>query len=180
MTNRTYRAELRLRKIDDFFSAPDVSPMSDDYQVYSSTSGIEFIARELAGHRQLRAIDVTLLLPAAQLQPDLESRTRAAVQRYGASRIADIEHDVDVLRDQVRQTLLLAIPAWFVLLGLAEAVSHIDAPVLDIAGQGLGVAAWVLLWFPLDTMIFGIRHKRDAGDVYRRLMTMTLTILPAT
>jgi hypothetical protein len=175
---RIYQAELHLRKIDDLFESPDVSPMSDDYQVYSYTSGIEFVAKELAAHRQLRAVDLTLLLPATQIEPNLESRTRAAIQRYCASRIRDIENDLGALRYQSRHTLRIAIPAWLVLLGVGQVLSSSGQPEFDIAGQGLSVVAWILLWFPLDTMIFGIRQKRAESEIYRSLMAVTLKIVP--
>ncbi len=178
MQKRTYQTELRLRKIDDLFQAPGVSPMSEDYQVYSYTSGIEFVAKELAVRRQLQAVDLTLLLPAAQIEPDLESRTRAAVRRYCTGRLRDIENDLRLLHYQSRRTLLAAIPAWLVLLGVAQVLSSRGHAVVDIAGQGLSVIAWVLLWFPLDTMIFGIRHKQAEREIYRRLMAMTLKVVP--
>jgi hypothetical protein len=180
MTNKkVYEAELRLLSVDDLFRTSAISPMSEDYQPYSNMPAVEFIAREFAGRRGMRAVAITLLLPPTQIEANLESAVRAGIGRYCASRMMDIDEDLAVLRTQVRQTLLVAVVAWFVLIGLAQLLSKVDHPVFDIVGQGLGVAAWVLLWFPLDAIIFGVRHKRADRAVYDKIARAELQILPA-
>jgi hypothetical protein len=174
----TYEAELRLQSVHDLFRTPLISPMSEDYHPYSNIPGVEFIAKEFMGRRGVRSIDLTLFLPASEIEPDLEMRVRAGISRYCDSRIKDIDEDLAVLRTQVRQTLLIAVAAWFVLIGLAQVLSRVDQAVFDILGQGLGVAAWVLLWFPLDAIIFGIRHRQADRTVYRRVAETKVRILP--
>jgi hypothetical protein len=171
--------ELRLQSIDDLFRAPNISPLSDDFPIYNSSPGIDYLARELAGRRTPKILFLKLLLPAAQITPDLETQASTAITRYCDSRIADIENDLRLLWEQVRQTLLWAIPGWFVLLGLAHFLSKIPDPEFDIIAQGLSVLAWVLLWFPLDTMIFGIRQRRAERDRYRLIRETHLQLLPA-
>lgn len=176
--NETDRADLRLRSIDDLFRAPNLSPLSEDYQLYNSMPGIEYLAKDLTARGKPRGLNLKLLLPASQIQPGLESEAESAVKRYCDSRIADIEQDLRILSEQVRQTLLWAVPGWFALLGLAQILSRVGEFEVDIVGQGLGVAAWVLLWFPLDAMIFGIRHKQAERGIYRRIREARLQVLP--
>src|SRR6476661_8463012 len=90
--------ELRLRSIEDLFRKPEVSPMTEEWDVASYTSGIEFIAGELYSNPGARELDVTLLLPAEQIEPDLDARTRAGVERYCHSRMRELDHEIGAQR----------------------------------------------------------------------------------
>jgi hypothetical protein len=72
---------------------PSVSPFSDDFHDYSTTSGLEFIANELRANSSLKRVETTILLPPEQITPDLEGRTREAVRRYCRARSHTLGQD---------------------------------------------------------------------------------------
>jgi len=51
---------LRLRTMEDFFTAPNLDPLSDWFEVYSLTSGIEFVVDEVGDGPRVSHVDVTL------------------------------------------------------------------------------------------------------------------------
>jgi len=48
------RVTLNYKSIHGLFRMPDVSPFSEDYQVYSAASGIEFIVNEMRANSSLK------------------------------------------------------------------------------------------------------------------------------
>lgn len=50
----------QLRTIEDFFTAPNLDPLSECFEVYSLTSGIEFVVDEVADEPRVSHVDVTL------------------------------------------------------------------------------------------------------------------------
>jgi len=48
------RVTLNYKSIHGLFRMPDVSPFSEDYLVYSATSGIEFIVNEMRANSSLK------------------------------------------------------------------------------------------------------------------------------
>ena len=77
--NQIYETTLYLDTIEQFFSKPDLSPLSEQYREYSSTSGIEYLAKELYAQPKIKEVRVTIVLPADMIAADLEQKTKAAV-----------------------------------------------------------------------------------------------------
>ena len=80
--NKTFEITLQLAEIEHLFQKPDISPLSEDYQVYSCVAGIEFISNELYANPSHDAVKARLLLPPDQITPGLDGRATAAVARY--------------------------------------------------------------------------------------------------
>jgi hypothetical protein len=172
----TLHVTLRYRDIAGLFAPPAVSPFSEDYQVYSTTSGIEFLARELHANPSLQRVEVTILLPPDRVSPELERRTREAVARYCRAQLVRYrqerrEQGWYLVREFGSATLGLV-----VFLGAARFLYATDNGVLALLGEGLNIAGWVLFWFPLDTFFYTLRHQRMDEKIYERLLAMSLTI----
>jgi hypothetical protein len=76
------RVTLNYKDIGWLFRLPDVTPVSEDFEVYSATYGIEFIVNELRANSSIKCVETTIVLPRDQITPNLEQRTREAVRRY--------------------------------------------------------------------------------------------------
>ena len=79
---------LRLRTIEDFFTAPNLDPLSDWFEVYSLTSGIELVLDEVGDEPRVSHVDATIrdrsrvrveaIPPEATPRPEAARRTRSA------------------------------------------------------------------------------------------------------
>jgi hypothetical protein len=174
-----YNIVLQLGDIQHLFTKPDLSPLSDDYQAYSHTSGIEFIADELYANPRYASVRATIRLPASNLEPGLEEKVRAAVRRYCKGRLQYIEHDIGATRWRGVRTLFAGLLALFLFVGAAKLVGTSENLVLGIVSEGLAIAGWVALWFPLETLAFKVWEHRLDRRVYSRVMDMDLVIQPA-
>ena len=174
-----YNIVLELGDIGHLFTKPDISPLSDDYQKYSYTSGLEFIADELYANPRYSSIKATIRLPSSNLEPGLEEKIGAAVRRYCKGRLQYIEHDIGATRWRGVRALLVGFVALFLFIGAAQIVSTSENLILDIVSEGLAIAGWVALWFPLETLAFKVWEHRLDRKVYSRVMNMDLVIQPA-
>jgi|GEM_PF-5571038 len=91
------RVTLNYKSIHGLFRMPDVSPFSEDYQVYSAASGIEFIVNEMRANSSLKRVEATIVLPADQITPDLEVQICEAVRRFCRARIHAVRQDQRIL-----------------------------------------------------------------------------------
>lgn len=173
---KTYDITLRLNDIHHLFEKPDLSPFSDEYMMYSYTAGIEFIANELYANPSYRAVKATIVLPGDKVEPGLANRTQDAVKRYCQSRLKDIEHDIYATRWRGARALLFGFVALFAFIGASRLVYNENSLIPQIISEGLAVAGWVALWFPLEQLTFTVWQHRLDKRVYSLLMDMELAI----
>jgi hypothetical protein len=174
-----FRVTLSYRDINGLFCRPDVSPFSADFHEYSTTSGVEYIANELYANSSLKRVAATILLPPDQIRPGLEQETRQAIGRYCLARSHELEQEERALRWRAWRALVLAFVALLISVGLGKPLTNSGMFILQLIGEGLAVAVWVAIWFPLDTLVFGVRYQHLDAEIYRRVMAMELTIKPA-
>ena len=106
--NQIYETTLYLGTIEEFFSKPDLSPLSEQYREYSSTSGIEYLAKELYAQPRIKEVRVTIVLPADMIAADLEQKTKAAVVRYCRARVKALEQEMQGLRKRAVGATVMA------------------------------------------------------------------------
>ena len=145
---------LRLRTIEDFFKTPDIDPLSDWFEVYSLTSGIEFVVAEIVDEPRVNHLDLTIHLPRAAITEGLEGRVRKGIDKYCDAHlhaVAQAAHE-----DRSRGWLMMAfsVVAVFVLIWSAQQLTDTGESLMGVAAEGLSIAAWVLLWHPLQELVF--------------------------
>ncbi len=178
--SRVYSVTLRLIDIHHLFETPELSPFSDAYQEYSYISGIEFVADELYADTSYDKVHLTVALPPEQIVPGLDERVGAAIKRYARGRIKDVEHDLRAMLWRGRRALLAALVAVAVFMGIAALTGSDRGFVLQTITDALIIAAWVALWFPLETLFFDVWEYRLDRKIYRLLHDMDVTIVPDT
>jgi hypothetical protein len=87
---RVLRVTLRYANINSLFERPEISPFSEDFHEYNTISGIEHIYGELQANPSLKKVETTIVLPPEQITPNLEQRTREAIQRYCLARSREV------------------------------------------------------------------------------------------
>jgi hypothetical protein len=176
--NKVSETTLYLDTLEQFFSQPDLSPLSEHYREYSQTSGIEYLAKELYAQPAIKEVHVNIILPAEKIAPDLEQKTKAAVLRYCQGRLKALEQEMQGLRKRAVEATLMAIVGLVLFLSVGSILTYSTSFVIEVIGQGLTVLGWVFVWFPLDSFIFGVRHYRLDKRIYEKLVHMRLTIRP--
>lgn len=146
--------DLRLRSVDDFFHTPDLDAFSEWYEAYSEEPAIEYVAACVGDDPGADHVDVVIRLPGDGVTKDAEDRLRSAITRYCDGRLLLVQREA--ARNNSRGWLMLAfsivVVAFFVF--VAHRLSDSPMEHLAIAAEGLSIAAWVLLWHPLEALVF--------------------------
>jgi len=173
---------LRLRTIEDFFTTPDIDPLSDWFGVYSLTSGIEFVVDEVGDAPRVNHVDVTIRMPSGAITDGLEGRVRAGIDKYCDARLRAVEQAAREDRSRGWLMMAFSVFAVFVLVWSAKQFSDTGQSLLGVAAEGLSIAAWVLLWHPLEDLVFNRwdhRLDRRALRTLRDRSRVRIEAIPA-
>jgi len=150
----TVTIHLRLRTPEDLFRTPDLDPFSEWYEVYSDRAAIEYVTARVGDDPGTEHVQLVIGLPRDTVHEDTEQRVRTAIARYCDARLAQVSRDT--ARNNARGWLMLAftivVVSFFVWTSHHLDDSSIEP--LSIAAEGLSIAAWVLLWHPLEALVF--------------------------
>jgi hypothetical protein len=159
----------------ELFEAPEVDPIGGRAH---AGSGLERILNHIRP-RPDRPVRAALRLPAAARAPDLETRLRTGLQRYCDIRIGQLGNDIASLRQEGLATLwrgLLFLALCMFgssILGEPKYMPGILARFLD---EGLVIAGWVALWYPLDALLYQHWPLNRERRLYGRLREMELKL----
>jgi hypothetical protein len=173
---KVYQTTLRLQDINHLFDDPNISPFSDYYQPYSFKTGMDYVVDELYSHPSADGIELTVLLPADQITPDLEAKTLKAVGKYSEAWAQNARQGQNTARYKGLRTLRVGILAFVVLNGLALWFGSFSNFGIKLLSEGLLIGGWVLLWWPLDALAFGVWENRLEESAYKALQNLQLTI----
>jgi len=169
----THDIHLELSDPRELFQAPELDPLAG--QPYAEP-GVERILNRIRP-KPGWPVRTTLRLPAAARSPDLEARVRAGLQQYSDIRVGQITHDIASLRQEGlatlwRGVLFLALCMFGSrILGEPKFLPDIVARFLD---EGLIIAGWVALWYPLDALLYQHWPLKRERRLYERLRVMDL------
>lgn len=176
---------LRLTSIDELFAAPDLSPFDPAFGPASFGPGIDYVVGEMQRSPDASSVELIVLLPAAALAaaPDLEIRMREAIVRYAQAWTAANDQQREVGIRQARTVAGSAILFFAAanLLSLQYArdgsLLGLEGDVMDVLLDGLGVGAWVALWWPFDQVF---QHWQGGLEerTYRRLPGIAVRLAP--
>lgn len=173
MTDTVLETQLALDDVMHLFrEAPD--PFSADYEV---SPALEFLANELYANRSLRAVRLTLELPPRQVTPEVEATTRQGIGRYCNRYIREVERTLSSERWQNVGALAIGIVALGVAVLVNRALRTSSSFWSDFFSEGITVAFWVAVWYPLDNLFFGRWQRRLDLRVYRALRDLDLRVV---
>lgn len=161
----TYEVTLELTSVDDLFSRPDIDPLDPRYGDHSPTSALEFIANEIYSNGSYRAARATIVVPDVEFRDVAD--LSAAVRRWASARARVHEHDVAAARWRGTRGLLSGVSLFVVLIALAQIAGDDGDDLVSTLAKGLEVAAWVVLWFPIDTLVVDLATPARSAIVRR-------------
>jgi hypothetical protein len=176
---------IRVDTIDQLFNGPDINPYSDKAVNVMGESALVLavrraLAKGIGGHQQLR---LTILLPQDQITPELPEQTRNAIRRYAEAKIDDNKLSIRLSRLRgaigllmvTALTLVVLLIAGLLVLGpLSEANNVVQGLIIGCAS----VFAWVIMWDPLERLLFDWVNPSLENRVLRRMLETEVNIQP--
>jgi hypothetical protein len=175
---------LRLDRPEQLFEADPVSPTSPRYTEYTAQPAMDTIRDLLLMRMPPRdmAVQIDVVLPRDRITPGLDEELTAAVRRW-----VRVQNTMDVESTEAGgavgwRLFLIGIVAFFALqmtsIWVRQKATEYDGYLVDSLGEGLSVASWVMLWFPLQIATMevwrAILRRRRMGVIER----VTVRVLP--
>jgi hypothetical protein len=176
---------LKLNTLSELFNAPDVDPFAENEIDVLGEAALPHAVRQMLARRIRYWHDARLViqLPPDQITSNLQANTRAAVQRYCMAKIED--NRLTIRLSRVRSAIGLAVVtiisvaviilAWLLFNTVLAALSD---TVGVIVAACISVFVWVILWDPLEKLIFDWVSPALENRILRGLMNMELVIEP--
>lgn len=142
-------------------------------------SAVDRIREQLNSGRIGAPAATVIVLPRSKVHSGLESGLQQALARYCEIGIREAENGLKATHREGRRVLLLGMIVLAVSLGLSAAVlqSHFPSVLRTFLGEGLfAVAAWVGMWYPLDTLLYSGRPYRRERKMLRAIQGLEITL----
>lgn len=170
---------LRMHRIEHLFEEPHLDPFAPDQEAYDTRAGLERMLSAVRRAKRKAPVSVTVELPPEAITPQLEDRASAALNRECRRKLAVLDDELEAVWRLGIKALLWGILAVMVLNGLAGAIGDQEAGSLEEAvASGLSVASWVILWVPVNLLVYDRWYYRRDRRAYRRLRDLPLTVVP--
>lgn len=148
---------VRLDRPEQLFATDSISPTSPRYTEFTAQPAMDTIRDLLLVHTPRKDTDVRIevLLPPEQIRDGMDEDLTVAVRRW-----VRVQNSIDVETSEAggavgRRLLVIGILAFLVLqissIWVRNQAQSYDGYLVDSVGEGLSVASWVMLWFPVQT-----------------------------
>jgi hypothetical protein len=177
---------LKLNAIGELFNAPDVNPFTENEIDVLGEAALPHAVRQMLARRLRHWHEARLVvqLPPDQITPDLQAQTKAAVRRFCAAKIED--NRLTIRLSRVRSAIGLAVVtiisiavmvvAWLLFNTILAAQA--DSTLAAIVFASISVFVWVILWDPMEKLIFDWVTPAMENRHLRGIMDMDLVIEP--
>ncbi len=177
---------LKLNAIGELFNAPDINPFSKNAVDVLGEAALMHAVRQMLARRIRHWHEARLViqLPPDQITPDLQAQTRAAVQRYCTAKIADNRLTIRLSRVRSAIGLVMVTIISVVVMGVAWLLfntifaAQADTTVSALVFASISVFVWVILWDPMEKLIFDWVSPSLENRTLRGIMGMELVIEP--
>jgi hypothetical protein len=169
--------------VEQLFNAPDANPFADGESAVLGEAALDRVLLQLQVHplRNWEGAQLVLRFPADQVTPELEQRLSGALRRYCTARIADNRLRVHLDRKQhtfgmvVVTLLVLGVMAVAYLL-FTTVFSGAPQAIQVLVAASISVFAWVILWDPLEALLFNWGPPARENRALEHLMNMRLVV----
>ena len=174
---------LPMRDMAHMFNAPPVDPLSPSPPEVLGISGARYVLQQLETRRQVKAETLHVVLPNDKVTPGLAEQTQHAFERYAEYRIQEQQALASETRRRGWRVTVasLVLLAFFLTLAnffASEATEGMRPLFRQTLEYGFEIIGWVMLWHPIEALVFepiAIKHKITA---LRRLMQLQVVVVP--
>lgn len=174
---------LAVATVANLFNAPDVDPYSQRETDILGEAGIDRLLLQLQLHPRRKPAEETLVvtLPADQITPDLQAKLTGAILRYCTTHIED--NRLQIRLSRMQHTVGMGLVLLISLIAIAIAfflISTLFAGAPQVV-QGMiyastSVFVWVILWDPLEALLFDWAMPARQNRALERLMAMKIEV----
>jgi hypothetical protein len=174
---------IRIDSLEQIFNAPDLNPFSErDIDVLGEAALLRMVKRLLAkGWRRRQDSRLVFELPPDQITPDLQTQVGEAVRRYC---LAKIEDNALVIRMSRNLALVELGLVALILVGLALVGAWLWGPISANATEAVqgvliglaGVFVWVVLWDPMEKLLFEWVQPAQENRILHGLMELEILV----
>lgn len=177
------RFEIELERPGQLFTADPPPPTSPAYHRFTVEPALEVVRRESWRLRSGDPVVIDLVLPAEEAHPALADELTVAARRWFA--VAD-EIDASLGRAETVvgvRTFLPSLLLFFALILVSFVVvrfgNRLGDSFVRALGQGLTVAAWVILWVPIERLSADVISRRARHRRAKALAAATVEVRAA-
>lgn len=176
---------IRLDTIDELFNAPNINPFSDEEVDVLGEPAILRAVRRLQARRIRNWTGVRLIiaLPPDQITPDLDVRTKQALHRYAEAKIEDNKLQIRLSRIRNLIGLAMVTAVSVAVMGIAyllftRVFTNASQTVEGIVAASISVFVWVVLWDPMESLLFDWVQPRLENNILRKIQDLDIVIRP--
>ena len=169
---------VRLNRPEQLFTADEVTPESPDYSEFTAQPAMNTVRDMLIARmpRHHSEIQLVVLLPDEHIRPGLGVELSEAVRRWvRVQNIIDV--DTSGAGGAIGRRLFVICAGVFMVLQTISILvkkfgDDLDNYLVDAVGEGLSVASWVILWFPVQLFtveMWRARLRRRRTEAIERI-----------
>ena len=176
---------IRLDTIDELFNAPDINPFSDEEVDVLGEPAMMRVVRRLQARRvrNWEGVRLIIALPPDQITPELGARTEQAIRRYSNAKIEDNKLQIRLSRMRSLIGLAMVTALSILIIGVAyllfnSVFADASDTVRGIVAASISVFVWVVLWDPMEQLLFDWVQPRIENNILRKLQGIDILIRP--
>jgi hypothetical protein len=142
-------------------------------------SGIDEIWAKLRSIPIHAPVAITIRLPDEALTVGLEMRTKDAITRYCDAKIEAVTNErVAVIKEGRRDFILsiVTVLGLFLIIALLVRVFQMEGALLTALVAWTGIAAWAILWNPVDSFVWARTPLRREIYLWEKLKGSDLSV----
>lgn len=174
---------IEVESVDQIFNAPDVDPFSKSESIILGEAALERILTQLQVHplQSWDGAQLVVRLPETAITPSLDLRLGEAIRRYCAARIEDNHLKIRLSRRQhmvgmiaVTTTVLIVIVGAYLL--FTTVLAGVSTDIMTLVAASISVFAWVILWDPLEALLFDWAPPARENRALAHVMDMRVVV----
>lgn len=182
LTQTTGRVEVRVRDLGALFD-PEATPGYPHEGPMVNPSIAEFLIDAVREQRHQPKVEVVVIVEKPPSDPEMESRVRAQLGRFFANEAELVGLQIRVNRTEGLESLRYALPL-VVLAGLVAVIAssgvlegELPPGLLSFIYVVFVVVVWVLIWDPIEMILFDSHLFRLRMRALRKLESATYTVV---
>ena len=160
---------VELNGYEELFQDPDFNPFDPDCRC---ESGIADLYNQTQNISRKEAVRIELKLPEDAAQAKTQKEVEVAIDRYCDVKITQSEREIHEIRHQgVRDMGWASLISILLLLGayLVTQLTFLPEVIIYLLATGAGIIAWVVLWPPLDSILYEWSPSRQTKMRYEQI-----------
>ena len=167
---------INLKGIEELFDEPEFNPFDP---VSRSQSGFDELVDKIRERSMKNPLRISLHISTPLNGGVYEMEVKKALMRYCTVKLDESECEIFQLRSQGKRDLIWALTLsflFFIGAFFTAQLSFLPEFVIFLLSTGFGILAWVVLWPPLDNVLYAWRPYRWNQRIYRYIQSAALVI----